>query len=209
MSAKRVIVAGEVFGRLTVLCPAKSKGTDSCSRCRCECGKSVVVRNYCLRNGHTRSCGCLNREETGARFRKHGKSGSKLYDVWSAMRKRCENPEDPAYDRYGGRGITVCERWKDFTAFYEDMGDRPSDRHSIERVDNAAGYSKENCRWALAVEQVKNRRNTRRLTIGGETKTIAEWCSAHGANYYVVYRRLRSGWDATAALTTAPKQRTT
>lgn len=207
MATKQAIEAGTVFGRLTVIGDAAQKGTNSCSRCRCECGKEVVVVNYSLRSGHTRSCGCLSREATGARFRKHGKAGSKLYDVWSAMRKRCENPADPAYGRYGGRGITVCKRWASFVNFLADMGDRPTPKHSIERVDNSAGYSKRNCRWALAPEQVKNRRNTRRVTIGERTETLMDWCREYGADYFVAYSRIRSGWGPVEAMTTPVRGR--
>ena len=200
MAKKVAIEVGAVFGRLIVIGEAPAKGTNSCSNCRCQCGSEVVVRNYCLRNGHTRSCGCLNRDETGNRFRKHGKAGSKLYDVWMAMRKRCENPDDPAYHRYGGRGIVVCDEWKTFEVFYADMGDRSSPRHTLERKDNSKGYCKENCVWATYAEQANNRRNTRRLTIDGVTKTMADWCREYGADYYIVHGRIKRGWDARRAL---------
>lgn len=141
------------------------------------------------------------REQTGNRFRKHGMAESKLYDAWSSMRKRCEDDTVPCWKNYGGRGITVCDRWKDFTNFYADMGNRPTEQHQLERRDNDGPYSPENCYWATRTQQARNRRNTRRLTINGEEKTLIEWCEEYEADYYVVYSRIRKGWEPIQALT--------
>lgn len=111
------------------------------------------------------------------------------------MRQRCQNPNDRTYKNYGGRGITVCDRWlESFENFYADMGPKPSPKHSIERKDNDGPYSPENCRWATRVEQGRNRRNNRRVTIGGETKCLSEWAVVAGVCYATMLSRTRRGW---------------
>lgn len=105
---------------------------------------------------------------------KHGKHGTKTYQTWKSMRERCLCKTAKAYPRYGGRGITVCDRWDSFENFYADMGDRP-ENHSIERIDNNGPYSPENCKWATDIEQANNKRNNRLLTYGGKTQTVPQW----------------------------------
>lgn len=127
-------------------------------------------------------------------------SRTPAYAVWTNMRRRCENPSDVAYQDYGGRGIRVSERWREFGAFLEDMGQPPSGM-SIERTDNNRGYDPGNCTWATAIEQGQNKRNNRLLTIDGETLTISAWGRRYGLGVGTIWRRLDAGWPAKAAVT--------
>lgn len=134
---------------------------------------------------------------------KHGLSYSPEYRAWQTMRLRCANPKNAAWPAYGGRGITVCKRWLDDpTAFYKDMGPKPSPEHELDRIDNDAGYFPENCRWVLRKINDRNRRSNRHLTRNGETLTIAEWCERTGLAHNVIRHRLQQGWPVSIALST-------
>ena len=156
--------------------------------CSCSCGNNTLVQGNHLRSGATKSCGCLHREIATQMNTSHGKTYSSEYRIWSGIKTRCCNKENPAYPYYGGRGITICDEWQDsFEAFYRDMGPRPSSDHSIDRKDNDKGYSKENCRWATRKEQANNRRNGILYEFDGERKTLAEWCDELGLCYNTTY----------------------
>lgn len=125
------------------------------------------------------------------------------WEVWSSMRRRCYDQNAISYPRYGGRGIAVCDSWNNsFKSFFDDMGERPSKDHSIERIDNNRGYDPDNCRWATRVEQSRNRRSNRILTFNGESRCVMEWAEYLGVNNQALYRRLYKGWPVDRALST-------
>lgn len=192
MGAVRYVKKGERFGRLAVV--ADRTMAHERVQCRCDCGKefSVAIDSW----GKSRSCGCLTRETTIARSTRHGLTTGgirKIYWIWSDMVGRCTRPTHTRYASYGGRGITVCDRWMDVANFYADMGDRPAGR-SLDRTDNDKGYSPDNCRWATAKEQRANRRPMKRRATckaGHEytpentriTRTKKRACRACGREY--------------------------
>jgi len=172
--------------------------------CRCDCGEERIVLGKNLRDGHTLSCGCHNREAVSKMLIKrnttHGLSRSRIYRIWAKMKERCGNPSCKDFARYGGRGINVCSEWKrSFEKFFADMGECPKNM-SIDRIDNNKGYSKDNCRWATKKEQNNNTRANHILEWCGQRKTISEWSEITGINYKTIHTRLRDGWSVERAL---------
>jgi hypothetical protein len=196
-------LTGQVFGRWTVLHKDARSRRKTYWLCRCECGNETVVQGGNLKDGQSQSCGCLRRERTIAKVRTHGKTNTPEYRSWKSMLKRCGNPNDPAYGSYGGRGITVCERWSSFEAFFEDMGNKPAGHHiSIERLDNDGNYEPGNCVWATPAQQARNRRSSRYLTFNGQTKLLSDWASEYSLNRTTVRVRIdQYGWSVERALT--------
>lgn len=123
----------------------------------------------------------------------HAKRRTPTYKSWLKMRDRCNNPNHVHFDRYGGSGIAICERWDSFANFLEDMGERPPGK-SLDRIENARGYCKENCRWASCEEQQRNKRTNHLVTIAGQTKCLGEWSEISGIPYQVLRYRVRQGW---------------
>lgn len=192
-------LAGQKFGRLRVLSLkgflAYKDSRQAVWICICDCKNRKLVRSSKLLSGGTKSCGCLRREAVAAKNTTHGGSYSKTFICWQAMLRRCSNPNIPEWPRYGGRGITVCERWKKFENFREDMGERPSLNHSLDRFpDNDGNYDKSNCRWATYSQQNRNRRSNHNLTIGDRTMTITEWSEHSGVSKNTITGRLNLGW---------------
>lgn len=193
-------LTGQAFGRWTVLSEAARVSGKIHWHCRCDCGNERAVQASDLRSGKSRSCAVCGKTSTV-----HGMHGTPEYIVWKRMRARCGNPATSEYGNYGGRGIRVCDSWHDFAMFFSDMGLRPSAKHTIERVDNALGYSKENCRWATRTEQNRNSRRNHLLTFNGTTRCIAEWAHITGIRPHTLLLRLRRGWSTDRALTTPVK----
>ncbi len=197
-------VTGRRFGLLTVLRPDPDvTGRKTKWICQCDCGSVRSVYTYNLKNGHTTSCGCESlRKRTAARTT-HNKSRTRLYRIWAKMKARCTYPGDRAYDKYGGRGITVCESWLSFEPFEEwSLKNGYSSELSLDRVDNNLGYSPDNCRWATPKQQANNTRKNRIIECNGISRTLAEWADITGVRPMTIAYRLNNGWDVEAALNT-------
>lgn len=198
-------VPGDVYGRLTVLSPAAPEprfAGRTAWRCRCACGRIKAILAKSLRNGGARSCGCGIGKSAALRMTTHGDYGSREYSAWCAMKTRCFNPRYRRYRDYGGRGITVCDRWRDsYAAFREDMGLCPAG-FTLDRIDTNGPYAPSNCRWASTLTQANNTRVNHRLSLGGQSLTVAQWERQLGFRAGTLKRRLLRGWTAESALTT-------
>ena len=191
----RTRLIGERFGRLTVydFSHINDKG-DVFWECICDCGQTVTVCGGSLTSGNTKSCGCYNRELTIERFTKHGHSYERLYNIWNGMIFRCENYKSTEYDAYGGRGISVCEEWKDFVRFFDwAMNNGYDDNLTLDRINNDGDYCPDNCRWVDLITQANNRRTSRFLTYLGEKHTISEWARLLDVPYHRLRQRINRG----------------
>jgi hypothetical protein len=203
-------LTGQKFERLTVIL-RKDIANDGhiLWLCKCKCGKEIIISSHSLKSGNTKSCGCLQKELLIKRLTKHGhlknRKTSKTYNIWRDMIQRCTNSNYKEYKYYGGRGLTVCERWRGengFINFLEDMGEPPGPEYQIDRINNNLGYYKENCRWTTAKQNSRNKRNNRFITLNDKTKCIAEWAEELIIYYRTILSRLRYGWSIEKALTT-------
>lgn len=198
-------MTGQRFGRLTVQERAlHHSGRGVAWLVLCDCGETRIVAGSSLRSGNTRSCGCLQREVAASTARaanfKHGISKTPTWRSWSSMMWRCNSPRHNAYGKSDGSRLTVCERWKDYLNFLEDMGERPVGA-TIDRIENSKGYEPGNCRWATRKTQNRNRTISRFLTFNGQTKCLAEWAEELNISARAISRRLQWGWDVDRALT--------
>ncbi len=191
---------GAIFGRLTVV---EDLGTIKKKRrfkCQCSCGGWKTTDKYSLQDGRTMSCGCLNKEKPSST--KHGGYYTPEYRIWAEMLQRCSNQKNPQYHNYGGRGITVCERWLKFENFFEDMGPRPEGL-SLDRKDNDQGYSKDNCRWATRKEQNRNKNNTVKVVWQGKEVPLRDLADQFNIPRARLYQRVVTmKWPLEKALTT-------
>lgn len=205
-------LTGMVFTRLTVVGFVGRRAGYTRWLCDCSCGNWVVVNGAALPNQNTRSCGCLQRDQIRRYCLEtnftHRMSKSDEYRIWSAMKKRCHTPGMKAFAMYGGRGISVCPRWREsFENFYADMGPRPSKAHSIDRYPNKNGnYEPGNCRWATWKEQARNTRRSRIISFQGEDFPLVAWCERLGMPYGALQSRLDRGWTVERAFTTPIKK---
>lgn len=185
-------LVGQRFGRLVVVALVKDEaGSNIPTRwmCACDCGKTTIVRGYNLRSGGTNSCGCLARERASERTKIHGEAGTRIHHIWNHMKQRCENPTNRAYRLYGGRGISVCDEWHEYTSFRDwAMDNGYQDNLTLDRIDVNGNYEPSNCRWITLREQQQNKRNNVRLTFMGETRTICDWAEVLGCFPSAVYR---------------------
>lgn len=199
LCAKRALTSnltGKRFGILTAvrMCyPNDLKTTKTTENrthwlCRCDCGKERVVAAKYLLHGDSKSCGCLSVK------RSYGQTKNPEYCVWTGMQHRCYDKKNEKYPDYGGRGIIVCDRWlQSFSNFLDDMGGRPTPKHTIDRINNNGNYEKENCRWATSKEQARNKRNNRWIEYNGQKLIIQDWAKLFNVNMSTLHERLKNG----------------
>ncbi len=200
-------LTGQKFGRLVII---QRMDNDKSGHlrwlCKCDCGKKRIIRGDHLKSDETQSCGCLRKEVTSAVKTTHGYSGDETYKSWLDMKQRCTNSNCPGYKDYGGRGITVCEEWSEFTNFFRDMGKRPLGC-TIERENNHGNYCLDNCKWATSKEQARNRRNNLYMTHKGETQLLIKWSEETRIPYKVLWKRIYIyNWSTEEALTIPVRQ---
>ena len=211
-TGKFIDLTGQRFGRLTVICRAdnyiKPNGhKESAWLCRCECGKETVITRTNLKRA--RSCGCSKGKYISDSKITHGMSNSRLYRIWRNMKNRCYNPNVERYNRYGGRGIKICDEWKDdFQVFYEwSMNHGYSDKLSIDRIDTNGNYSPNNCRWITMPEQADNKSNSRLFEFNNSAHTVSEWSEKTGISRDVIWNRIKRGWSIDKVLTQPVRKR--
>ena len=205
MPAKLEIIQGMRFNRLTVISEASPKHENRRFLCRCDCGNEATVYLDRLRHNRTQSCGCYQRQRAREGQTTHGMRRSSTYNSWHGMVSRCKNPNHPAFNRYGGRGIQVCDRWLKFEDFYADMGERP-DNQSLDRINNNESYCPENCKWSTAKEQNNNKRSNCLLTVDGITLNLAQWEVKQGLTKGVLSHRLNRGWTLERVISTLVRE---
>ena len=195
-------LTGLRFGRWTVVSRADDKIMKSgyheiMWNCKCDCGTERVVRGKSLTGGISQSCGCMRDELQHKMVTKHGGFGTRLYAIWNSMRQRCNNPHHKAFDNYGGRGITICQEWNDYSVFrdwaissgYDENA--PRGEYTLDRIDVDGGYCPENCRWSNMTDQARNRRRTILVQYNGEEIPLSEMAEKSGTNYCTAWARLR------------------
>lgn len=196
-------IIGQKFGRLIALYKLRNyHRRGSYWLCVCDCGNFKEVYLGSLTSGATTSCGCYHKEIAKNVNLKHGKRHTRLHKIWRDMKQRCYNKYNTSYKDYGERGITVCDEWlTDFINFYIwAMANGYNDKLSIDRIDVNGNYEPNNCRWATAKQQARNRRSNINYTINGETHCIKEWCEILNLNYKTVSTRLSRNWLIAKAL---------
>lgn len=212
MDKVRKNLVGEKFGRLTVLSPDEDYISHDGHHyakwlCKCDCGSVISVRGDSLKNGRTKSCGCLTPDNNRSRAT-HGDSRkshrNRLYTIWANIMQRCKNPKNSSYKYYGDRGIRICEQWERYEEFKSwALADGYSDELTIDRTDFDGDYCPENCRWISIQEQQNNKRTNHSLTYNGKTMSVAQWSRETGMPYRTLMSRVYIlRWDDERAITT-------
>jgi hypothetical protein len=200
-------IIGKKYNYLTVISRHGTKFKDIYYNCLCDCGTYKIIRGFSVKSGETKSCGCYFRKIASKNMKKnrkslnfkHGKYKKVEYQSWLNMKARCKGKTKK--NNYLKRGITVCDEWiNSFEQFYKDMGDRPSKYHSIDRIDNDKGYSKENCRWTTVEVQSRNKSSNRYITYNNQTMTLKDWANSIGIKQNTLNLRLKK-WSLHDALT--------
>lgn len=194
----------------TVIAPTNMRNRSGCVlwEVLCDCGTTAYKRGWSIWSGEYKSCGCMHSEYQSRTMRerkcnwKHGEIHSSTYIIWGSMIKRCTNPRAKNWGDYGGRGITICDRWRDFRNFLADMGERPSKDHSIDRINNDGNYEPANCRWADRTTQANNKRNNRIVEFDGLRLTVPQWARRFGVSADAIRQRLLAKWPVNERLFT-------
>lgn len=207
-------LTGRVYGSLTVIKQAEGQISPSGRHhkmwlCKCECGNFKVINGENLKRGLAQSCGCYQKKQASAACITHGDTDSRLYAVWCAIKRRCDNPNVPEYPRYGGRGITMCKEWHDNYASFKEWAylngydeNAPRGKCTIDRIDNDGNYEPDNCRWVDHRTQMNNVSYNHFETYNGETHTVAEWAELYHMPYSKLLQRLNTfGYGIEKALT--------
>lgn len=204
-------MTGRRFGRLVVIKRSENAKSGKAKwLCKCDCGKVVITHSHLLRNGQTRSCGCLQKEIVSKCNTRHKKCDEKLYRIWNDIKQRTSNKNNPRYESYGARGITICAEWKDdFIAFRTwALSNGYQEGLSIDRIDNEKGYFPDNCRWATSYQQANNKRSNHLITFQGESLTLSEWAKKFNISYTALKQRINKlGWTVERALTTPVRKK--
>jgi len=213
----RVIeMTGLRFGSVVVIEQSgSSKSGDVKWSYLCDCGEEHKATGYSLRSGKVTCCPTCSKDRVALASVTHGDSSSREYGIWTGIKSRCLNPKVKSFKHYGERGISICDRWlNSFDAFLKDMGRSPTDKHSIDRIDNDGNYEPNNCRWATYSEQARNKRNFSKsvgvilVSINGETKSVPDWCKHYKCTLPSAYLRLRQGLKGEAIFKTRRMQLT-
>jgi hypothetical protein len=179
------------------------------AECRCSCGNIKTLLLSRVKSNHTRSCGCLVRDGSRSRVsivwtnRTHGQYLTHTYRSWQSMKSRCTDPNATGYKNYGGRGIGFCDRWKNFPAFWEDMGERPQGT-TLDRINCDLGYYKENCRWADSAVQAKNKRFNKSIEFRGRMVSLPDLAREFNVSYHTLRYRYLHGWSLEDAISKKP-----
>lgn len=206
-----VDLSGKKFGRLTVV--RRNEHNDKYNKpmwnCICDCGNEVVVLGNALKNGNTKSCGCYKLEQIRScetKHHTHRLTNTRLYRIWRGMKKRCFDKNNKDYYNYGGRGISVCNEWKnDFYCFYQwSMNNGYSEELTIDRINANGNYEPTNCRWVTTYVQNRNKNFNVLLTYNGKSQIMSDWSKETGISCGVISRRLKTGWTIEEALTIKP-----
>jgi hypothetical protein len=196
-----VDMAGKVVNGIVVIERMGVRAGKPAWLCKCHCGSEFQASGTNIRLGTVRECPRCAKTRRTIAATKHGGVTSREYMSWFAMKSRCNCPGNKRYSRYGGRGISVCERWlNSFENFYADMGPMPTPEHTLERIDLNSGYAPENCRWATRIEQANNRSNNTRIEIDGRIQTLTQWSEETGVHRTVIHRRMKRGLSGSALI---------
>lgn len=185
-------LTGQKFGRLTVIGRAENKGSQTYWKCKCDCGNECTVNAYCLKKGFTKSCCCFRKDFLIV----HGMYDTKIYKTWENINSRCNNPNTPEYPNYGGRGIRICDEWKNFQDFYNYVSKLPhfgEEGYSLDRIDNNGNYAPNNVRWADIKTQQRNKRTNLLVEYNGAEMILKDAAKLSGISYATLLHRYSKG----------------